>query len=231
MGKKTSKGLVIAIDGPGGVGKTTVSKMLAERLGLYYIDTGAMYRALALAAVNAGVDISSDSALEIFCINAKIEYDVKSGAVSVNGTDLTRLIRTHEVSRYASIASACIHVRSFLVAYQRGLAGGGSVVMEGRDIGTVVLPRADIKFFLDASHETRAERRHGEACAGGGESREDVSRTLAERDKRDASRKSSPLKKADDAVYIDTTSLDAEGVMEKMLVYIREKSRLADIHR
>ena len=222
------KGPVIALDGPGGVGKTTVSRLVARRLGLRYVDTGAMYRALALAVHDCGVDIENEEALENFCARVKIKYEVPAGSVSVNDRDYTHRIRTPEASRLASLVSKKRPVRKTLVSYQRTLAAAGSVVMEGLDIGTVVLPRADIKFFLDARPHVRALRRHIEIKGEGEADSVEVARELDERDRRDTEREASPLKRADDAILIDTTELDIEGVLEEILGHIKERLKVGD---
>ena len=220
--------LVIAIDGPSGSGKTTVSRRLAEELGFRYVDTGAMYRAVALSVYEAGVDIESDAALDAFCSEATVEYVVETGAISVNGKDYTDKIRSLEAGRAASVVSSKSPVRRLLVDYQRGLAKGGSLVMEGRDIGTVVLPGADLKIFLTAEHGVRAGRRHGEL--GPGVTAAHVSVEIDARDRRDTERADSPLKKADNAVSIDTGSLDVEGVVGHILDCIEERFSHEDIH-
>lgn len=225
---KPKRSLVVTIDGPSGVGKTTVSTRLAELLGLRYVNTGAMYRALALSAHEAGVDIESAEALEEFCSGLEIRYDTSSGRVFVNGEDKTGEIRSLSAGRLASIVSSKTPVRKFLVAYQRSLALGGSLVMEGRDIGTVVLPDADLKIFLDASHAVRARRRHLELETG--LSSEQVSEEINARDVRDAGRADSPLRKADGAICIDTGSLDIDGVIKSILDCIEERFGLEDIH-
>lgn len=212
------RGPVIAIDGPGGVGKTTVSRMLAERLGFRYIDTGAMYRALAVAAAEAGVDLDSDTELEGFCSRARVEFDPATSHVTVNGVDYSGRIRTPEAGDYASRASSREPVRRLLTRAQRRLGREAPVVMEGRDIGTVVFPDADMKFFLDAAPEVRARRRHGE-LAGADLAR--VNEELEKRDRRDSSRKNAPLKKADDAIYVDTGELTIEGVLDVLLGHLR----------
>ncbi len=213
--------LVIAIDGPSGVGKSTVSRRIAERLGLAYIDTGAMYRAVALAINAATIEIENAAALEEFTEEMRVEYS--DGTVVVNGTDYTDSIRTEEASQLASVTSSKEPVRRALVRYQRKLAIQGAVVIEGRDIGTVVLPRIRHKFFLTASHEVRAERRqaeHGEREETVGT--EEVSESMRERDRLDSTRANSPLLCAEDAVEIDTGELDIDGVVGAILTSIEQ---------
>ncbi len=217
------RGPVIAIDGPGGVGKTTVSRLLAGRLGLDYVDTGAMYRALALSAEDEGVDIDSDRELERFCSQIEMRFDFKRGAVFVDGRDYTRRIREPHAAELASRVSEKGPVRRFLVALQRRLGERGGVVMEGRDIGTVVFPDADIKIFLDASTEERARRRHREIEKTRGMSIDDTKKALIERDRRDSQRALSPLKRARDALYIDTTSMTVEQVVGTIVQAVKER--------
>ena len=145
-----SRGTVIAVDGPSGVGKTTISRLLAKRLGFKYVNTGSMYRALALAAEEAGVDLKSDSALEKFCSTASVGYNADTGETAVNGKDYTPFIRTQRAGELASAVSVLASVRRFLAGLQRKTGEGGCVVMEGRDIGTVVFPDAGVKVFLGA---------------------------------------------------------------------------------
>jgi len=221
------RGPVIAVDGPSGVGKTTVSRRVATRLGYRYVDTGAMYRSLALAAKDAGVDIESDTALRDYCAGVNISYDA-AGNMRIAGVDYSDRIRTEEAGAIASITSAKTPVRDFLVACQRRLGEDGFVVMEGRDIGTVVFPDADIKIFLDAPHDVRAQRRQWELEEKRGGApfavvASDVGKKIAERDRRDTERKNSPLKAADDAIHIDTGSLDIAGVVDKILSVIKKR--------
>lgn len=216
---------VIAVDGPSGVGKSTTSSLLARRLGLDYVDTGAMYRAVAVAAADAAVDIDDDAALEAFCEGLDITYDGRSGKTFVNGEDFSSRIREHHVGELASKTSARAPVRRMLTALFRRIASGGGVVMEGRDIGTVVLPHADFKFFLTADPAERARRRHAEmAGKDAAPDLDSVRAAIMERDARDASRADAPLLKADDAVLLDTTAIDAEAVVAKMIEVI-EKGR------
>lgn len=226
--KVSKKGAVIAIDGPSGVGKTTVAKLLAKKLGFSYVDTGAMYRAFAVAAKSANIDLNDDNALKTFADKVTVRYGF-DGTINVNNKDLTGSIRTQEAGALASIVSSKKYVRELLVRLQRELGLEGAVVMEGRDIGTVVFPLADVKFFLDAPHAERVERRHLELIAKGSSVKEDVSKELEQRDKRDTERAESPLVKAEDAIFIDTGNISAEGVVGCMLAVIKEKG-VADIH-
>ncbi|MBI5235734.1 MAG: (d)CMP kinase [Deltaproteobacteria bacterium] len=212
--------IVIAVDGPGGVGKSTVSRTLAKRLGLAYVNTGAMYRAYALAAIKKGVDIHDKEALEGFCKGASIVYDAAKGSVSVNGDDYTEEVGGLKAGESASIISTNAEVRRRLVAYQRSLGLRASCVMEGRDIGTVVFPDAAIKFFLDAPPDVRAKRRGAEFSTASNVS---IDHALRQRDKRDAERRESPLKPAQDAVVVDTAELDLNGVVDKLLEILKDR--------
>lgn len=226
---------IVAVDGPGGVGKSTVSKLLARSLGFKYVDTGAMYRAFAVGASESGVELTDDDGLREFSKSVTITFDEGGEKVYFNNADLSEKIRTPEAGRVASIASARAPVRDFLVKLQREfgqrvLDQGRGVVMEGRDIGTVVFPDADVKVFLDAPESVRAERRHGELAGGSpGVSQgsqvklDDVKKELSERDSRDSMRAHSPLRRADDAHYIDTNGVSIEAVVERILSITQEK--------
>ena len=212
-------GLIIAIDGPSGAGKSTITRLLSKRLGYLYIDTGAMYRAVALAVQRAGISGDDDAALAGVCREVEIAFVRTDGCchVFLNGEDVTDFIRTPEISLLTSKISARKVVRDILVGLQRELGKNGGVVLEGRDIGTVVFPDADAKFFLSASAEERGKRRYLELKAKGKDVQ--LERTIAEvaqRDEQDARREHAPLRRADDAIDIDSTGLSIEEVLAFM---------------
>jgi cytidylate kinase len=219
--------MIIAIDGPSGAGKSTLGRLLARELGLLYIDTGAMYRAAALAVSESGVSTADEEAVARVVRDSDINLagDPDSLQVMLGGRDVSREIRTEEVSHTASVISAIPEVRRTLVARQRELGErAGGVVLDGRDIGTVVFPAADVKFFLTAAPEERAHRRYEEDRMK--ERDATYEETLAEintRDRRDTTREDSPLAAAPDAVLIDSTELSIEGVFERMLEVVRER--------
>ncbi len=220
------KRLIIAIDGPSGAGKSTITRLLAQRLGYLNIDTGAMYRALALFVQRAGVPLADDEALARVCSGVTIAFERNNGGYRIiaNGEDVSAAIRTPEISRLTSKLSARKVVRDILTRLQREMGKSGGVVLEGRDIGTVVFPDADVKFFLTASPEERGRRRYLELQAKG----EDISleRTIAEvvaRDEQDANRALAPLVRAADAIDIDSTGCSIEEVLSLMETVVREK--------
>jgi cytidylate kinase len=205
-------GKVIAIDGPAGAGKSTIARRLANRLGFTYIDTGAMYRSVALIAARRGVNTGDDAGLSALAADLKIDL-APPNRVVVDGEDVTEAIRATEVTAAASVVAAVPGVRRAMVEKQRAVARTADVVMEGRDIGTVVFPDAAVKIFLDAHTDERVRRRHGE--------RPDVAQErlavqIAERDQRDRSRVDSPLIPAEDAHYVDSTGLTLEQVEEQI---------------
>ncbi len=221
------RGPVVAIDGRSGAGKSTVARGVARRLGFRYVDTGAMYRSVALAALQRGVDLADAEALGRLAEALEIEIhpEAVDDHVIMDGEDVTEAIRTPDVSAAASRVSTAAGVRSALVARQRVLAAPGAVVMEGRDIGTVVIPNAEVKVFLDASLEARAARRHVELRGRGVEvDLDDVRRQEAERDRRDETRTLSPLRAAADALVIDTTGRPAEAIIDEIVRLVRERT-------
>lgn len=220
MGKR----VVIAIDGPAGAGKSTIARRIAARLGFVYIDTGAMYRAVGLWALREGVNLQDRQRVEELARQARIQFEAGSNRVLLNGAEVTEAIRTPEASSAASIVSVYGGVRRAMVEEQRRMGSEASVVMEGRDIGTVVFPEADVKIYLDAAPEVRAERRRRELEERGHSAEiEEVAAELAERDARDRSRPEAPLMQAPDAVYVDTSELSIEEVEELVLKLVRER--------
>ncbi len=219
---------MIAIDGPSGVGKSTISQALAQRTGCRYIDTGAMYRALALLARKREVSVDDAAGLAGLAREMRIGFTVTDGAptVMLNGEDVTPALRLPGVSEEASRLSRFPEVRRVLVEKQRELGGRGNVVMEGRDIGTVVLPEADVKVFLDAEPEERAKRRYLQWKEKGIEvAQEQLAREILTRDRRDRTRKVAPLAPAPDAVLIDTTNLDPGQVLDRIVALLPGKGR------
>ncbi len=220
-----SKRLIVAIDGPAGAGKSTLARRVAERMGVVYIDTGAMYRAIALWALRQGTPLDDAQQLEMLARHARIEFLAGARTVLLNGEDVTLAIREPGVSDAASQVAAIPGVRRALVEQQREIASRSSVVMEGRDIGTVVFPGAEVKIYLDASTSIRTERRLAELAARGIQAdREDLQKQIEERDARDRSREASPLMQAVDAVYLDSSQLSAAQVEEEILRIVRERT-------
>ncbi len=214
--------LIIAIDGPSGAGKGTISRALSEALGYRHIDTGAMYRAVAWKATHDGVPLDDEGAVAELAGRAVIVAD--GGAVSIDGHDVTRAIRTAEMDRTAAAVARLPQVRRVLVARQRGLALEGGVVMEGRDIGTVVFPDADVKVYLDASAEERARRRaHDAAHTSSQAGQAVVAAAIEARDRSDTTRAVSPLTLAPDAIHIDTTAMPVAGVVDEVMRLVRGK--------
>ena len=219
-----TNGLVVAIDGPSGAGKSTAGRALAAQLGYTYIDTGAMYRALALKASRAGVSLDSEEALAALCRASSIQLMDGGRRVLLDGQDVTAEVRSREISRASSLVSIHPGVRGEMVARQRGLGRDGGVVLDGRDIGTAVFPDAEVKFYLDANPGERAQRRLAELRATGSDASFDVvEREVRERDYTDSHRAESPLVRAWDALALDTTRLSREEVVERLLAAVRAR--------
>lgn len=223
-----TKKISIAIDGPAAAGKSTVAKIVAEKLSYIYIDTGAMYRALTLKSINKQIDLENEEELFRILSETKIELlpSDESQLILLDGEDVTSEIRSVNVTNSVSIVARHPLVREEMVKRQQGFAESGGVVMDGRDIGTHVLPNAEVKVFLLASVEERAKRRHDENITKGFPSDiKKLQEEIALRDKMDTERETAPLKKANDAVEIDTTSLSIKEVVQKILVLAEERIR------
>ena len=220
-----SKRLVITVDGPAGAGKTTVSRALADRLGYKYIDTGALYRGVAYEVMSKGLSYDDDKGLEDLFVGLKLKFVLGKNGLRLisNDLDITDLIRTPEITMFASAVSARSIVRKYLLCLQRDMGREKGVVFEGRDMGTVVFPDADIKYFLDASHKTRALRRYNEMEQESSQTIDDVERDMKQRDENDSSRELAPLKPAKDAEIIDSTDISANEVVELMVSYIEAR--------
>jgi cytidylate kinase len=220
-------GFNIAIDGPAGAGKSTIARRVAKELSFIYVDTGAMYRAMAVYLIQNQVDGADAEKVAAVCKNAdiSIEYEDGQQIVLLNGKNVNAHLRSEEVGNMASLSSANPAVRSHLLELQRNLAGSSDVVMDGRDIGTTVLPDAQVKIFLTASADTRAQRRYIELTEKGvacdiNEIRADI----IERDTRDMNREASPLRQAEDAVLVDSSHMSIEEVVREILTIYREKA-------
>ncbi len=212
--------LIIAIDGPSGAGKGTVARAVAERLRYRHIDTGAMYRAVAWKALQDGIELANEGA--VAALSERAAFDLGDGRVIVDGHDVARAIRTPEIDAAATAVARLAAVRRVLVDRQRAMGAGGGVVMEGRDIGTVVFPAADVKIYLDASPEERARRRASDPAhrASSATALRDVATALAERDRSDSTRAVSPLAMAPDAVHIETTGLGIDAVVDRVMTVV-----------
>ena len=219
----------IAIDGPAGAGKSTIAKKVAAKLSFIYVDTGAMYRAMALYLHRNGISADDTEQIAAACTGAEISIEYRNGeqVVLLGGENVNPFLRTEEVSAMASKSSAVPQVRTRLVQLQQELAAAQNVVMDGRDIGTVVLPHAQVKIYLTASVEVRARRRFLELQEKGEPAVfETIAADIAERDHRDMTREVSPLKQADDAVLVDTSDMTIDEVTERILRIVEEKTGL-----
>ena len=221
----------VAIDGPAGAGKSSISKVVAKKLGYLYIDTGAMYRGITCALLNAGISIDDVDAVEAALSKIQLELRVEETGLSVwvNGTDVSQDIRTQYVTSHVSQVAAQKAVRTKLVEMQRHMASAGGVILDGRDIGSVVLPNAELKVYLTASVETRGHRRWLELKDSENISLEEVCRTVAERDAMDMNRQESPLVCVDDAVVVETDHLSIEETVQTLVDLIR-KAELGGHH-
>ena len=216
------KRIIIAIDGPSGAGKGTIARTIAARLGYRHVDTGAMYRAIGWKALHDDVALDDEGAIAALSEGASIV--VEGGVVSIEGHDVTKAIRTPEIDRAAAVVARLPRVRAVLVARQRAFGGQGGVVMEGRDIGTVVFPEADVKIYLDASAEERARRRANDPAHTGSQSGQAaVAAAIEARDTSDTTRAASPLTLAPDALRIDTTSMPIDDVVDRVLALVKAK--------
>ncbi len=213
--------LIIAIDGPSGAGKGTIARAVAAALGYRHVDSGAMYRAVGWKALRAGLSLTDEDAVATLADRSTI--DLTGDAVVIDGDDVSRAIRTPEIDRAAAAVARLPRVREVLVGRQRALGAGGGIVMEGRDIGTVVFPHADLKFYLDASDEERARRRALDPAHSGATSIAEVASALLERDQSDRTRQASPLYAASDAIVVDTTGRAISFVVDTVLNAIKTR--------
>lgn len=216
---KREKGIIIAVDGPSGAGKSTISKALSRRLGYLELDTGAMYRAMAWLARETGTDLADEEAVRELCRNADVQFVQDNGTAQVllNGQDVTSLIRTPEISMLTSRISSLGPVREAMLRQQRRMAEQGGVVLDGRDIGTVVFPDAELKFFLSASAEERGRRRYLELLAKGETvTFEETVASVIQRDRQDSDRELAPLRQAEDAIAVDSTGMSIDEVITVM---------------
>ncbi|KKO20188.1 MAG: (d)CMP kinase [Candidatus Brocadia sp.] len=226
--------MIIAIDGPAGSGKSTIARMLARRLGFNYLDTGAMYRALTWKALQDGADLTDANALCQLMDQTAIEFRGKNDGMQiwVDGVNVTEKIRAPSVTNNVHYISNASSVRHRMVKLQQMFASGGNVIAEGRDMGTVVFPHADKKFFLDAEIEERARRRHDEMRLPDGEiSYADVMKDIEIRDKRDTTRDNSPLRKSDDAIYLNTTKMSIEEVVARIFEELEPVVKKLDVYK
>ncbi len=217
-------GYNVAIDGPAGAGKSTIAKLVAKEKGYIYVDTGAMYRGLAIHFLKKGISPEEKKAVADACRDAEVTIGYENGAqqIYLNGENITPVLRTEEVGNMASKTSAIPEVREKLLELQRSLAREKDVIMDGRDIGTNILPDADVKIYLTASVATRAKRRYDELKAKGVPcDLESISRDIAERDNRDMTREIAPLKQAEDAILVDSSDMTIPEVVEKICSYCR----------
>jgi cytidylate kinase len=221
------KRLVVAVDGPSGAGKGTVARAVARALGYRHIDTGAMYRAVAWRARAIGVAVEATD--DVAAVAERASFDLRDGVIAIDGHDVTSAIRTPDMDKAAALVARNAPVRDVLVARQRALGAGGGVVMEGRDIGTVVFPQAELKIYLDASPEERARRRAADPSHASSRTSDvaHVAQDLAARDKSDSTRSVAPLAQAADAVYIDTTGVPVDEVVARVLALVHEKAGAA----
>lgn len=223
--------IAVAIDGPSGAGKSTIAKTAAKTLGFIYVDTGALYRTIGLAVFRKNFDaLNPNEVISVLPeIDIKLKYVDDAQRVYLNGEDVSELIRTPEISLFASRVSVIAEVREFLLDMQRDIADKNNVIMDGRDIGTVILPNAKVKIFLTASDEKRAERRYIELCQKGVKTNlQEVLSDMRQRDEKDSSRSLAPLKKANDAILLDTSELDLQQSIDAVINIIKNAKNAED---
>ncbi len=221
-------GFNIAVDGPAGAGKSTIAKLVAKKMNLIYVDTGAMYRAMALYFIKQGVDINDVEAVAAACTGADITIKYEDGiqVVYLNGENVTPYLRTEEVGNAASVTSGVARVRARLLELQQTLAKNSDCIMDGRDIGTCILPNADVKIYLTASSAVRAKRRYDELVAKGEEcDLATIQEDIEERDYRDMNREVAPLKQAEDAVLVDSSYMTIDEVVERIVEIAADKNK------